>query len=156
MQQRSFGYLNIDNSNKKGIFLNPIQEHNKSTNKFKRLLTHDYSHFQHSHLRQLDKSGPDGFQPQTLQERVNQAKLRFIETTPNNIIRRQEIQTVPFYVKQRDDQLKKVKSFKSSFRQQTHKEDDVNQKVYMYLVQAFFVILLVLIATELVLRKYLY
>ncbi|CAK59736.1 unnamed protein product (macronuclear) [Paramecium tetraurelia] len=156
MEQRSFGFINIDNSNKKGIFLNPIYKYNRSAKKLKGLLNDDFSHLQHSNFRQIDQSSRVGFSPHNLQEMVNKAKLRFIETSPNYIIRGQEIQTVPFYVKQRDDQLKKVKSFKSSFRKQTQKEDDVNQKVCIYLAQAFFVILLVLIATELVLRKQLY
>ncbi|CAD8182794.1 unnamed protein product [Paramecium pentaurelia] len=155
MQQRSFGYINIDNSNNNESILGPIQENNRSSKKLKRLLTDDFSHFQNVNIRKIEQANPDEFRPQTLKEMVNQAKIRFIETTPNSIIRRQEKQTVPFYIKQRDDQLKKVKSFQSSIRQQNNKQDDSNQKVCIYLIEAFFVILLVLFATELLLRKYL-
>ncbi|CAD8119284.1 unnamed protein product [Paramecium sonneborni] len=155
MQQRSFGYIDIDNSDKNEAWIGSNKENTRNNKKIKRLMTTDFSNFEKMNFKQIKEENPEEFRPQTLKEMVIQAKLRFIETTPNSIIRRQEQQTIPFYIKQRDDQVKKVKSFKSPNKEQNAKEEDYHQKVCIFLIGAFLVIFLILIATELFIRKYL-
>ncbi|CAD8120444.1 unnamed protein product [Paramecium sonneborni] len=155
MQQNSFGYFNIDNSSNKDSWVSQTQYNNKSNKQIKRFMTDDFSHFEKVNFKQIQKQNSHEFQPQTIKEVINKAKLRFVQTSPNSITRRQEKQTVPFYIKERDDQVKKVKSFKSPIKEKQEKDEDYNQKVYIFLIEAFLIIFLILFATELFLRKYL-
>ncbi|CAK63045.1 unnamed protein product (macronuclear) [Paramecium tetraurelia] len=156
MKRGSFGHINTNNSQNNQAFEAQTQETQKGSSKFKKFMTDDFSHFQKRKIIIETESNQSDFKSQVLKEMGQQKNLKSLETPPNSIINRlEQQQCVPFYIKQREDQLKQVKQYKSHVQHQIYQDDDVNKKVCIFLIEAFSVIFIILITAHLFLNKYL-
>ncbi|CAD8185736.1 unnamed protein product [Paramecium octaurelia] len=155
MKRGSFGFIHADNSQNQEVNGGHTQETVRNSNKFKRFWTDDFSHFQKRQVKIETESNQTEYKSQALKEMAQQKKLKFLETPPNSIVNRlEQQQTVPFYIKQREDQIKQAKQFKSHVKDQIYKDDDVNKKVCIFLIEAFSAIFIILITAHLFLHKY--